>query len=517
MMSLAEYRRTAARLADFLPWAALVAPGVVLNKDGSFQRTARFRGPDLDSAVAAELVAVASRINNAFRRLGSGWSIFVEAQRHEAASYPESQFPNAGSGLLDAERKADFDEEGVHFVSSYFLTFLFLPPPEDATRAEGWLYEGRDQAGADPGEIVRAFVDRTERVLSLLDGFMPECHWLDDGQTLTYLHSTISTKRHPVRVPETPIYLDALLADEPLAGGLEPRLGDKHLRVLTIVGFPTATTPGLLDDLNKLAFPYRWSTRAILLDKVDAVRLLTRIRRQWFAKRKSIASILKEVMTNEASALLDTDAANKAADADTALQELGADMAGMAYVTATVAIWDSDSRVADEKLRLVEKIIQGRDFTAIVETVNAVDAWLGSLPGHAYANVRQPPISTLNLAHMIPPLCRVGGAGTGRASGQSSLALRQDRRLDPVPVGSSCRRRRSHAGRRPDRRRQVGAAGVDGAAILPLPQRSGLRLRLRRLDPRGDARHGRRLARSRGSSHRRHGRFRFAAAARPRS
>jgi type IV secretion system protein VirB4 len=36
------------------------------------------------------------------------------------------------------------------------------------------------------------------------------------------------------------------------------------------------------------------------------------------------------------------------------------------------------------------------------ETINAVDAWLGSLPGHVYANVRQPPISTLNLAHMIP-------------------------------------------------------------------------------------------------------------------
>jgi hypothetical protein len=60
----------------------------VLNKDGSFQRTARFRGPDLDSAVPAELVAVAGRLNNAFRRLGSGWAIFVEAQRHAAATYP---------------------------------------------------------------------------------------------------------------------------------------------------------------------------------------------------------------------------------------------------------------------------------------------------------------------------------------------------------------------------------------------------------------------------------------------
>ena len=402
MMNLREYRRAAARLADFLPWAALVGPGVIVNKDGSFQRTARFRGPDLDSAVAAELVAVAGRINNAFRRLGSGWSIFVEAQRSEAATYPDSPFPDAASGLVEEERKADFEEAGIHFVSDYFLTILYLPPAEDAARAETWLYEGREQTGVDPHEVMRGFIDRTDRVLALLDGFMPECGWLDDTETLTYLHSTVSTKRHRVRVPETPVYLDALLADQPLTGGLEPRLGSEHLRVLTIIGFPTATTPGLLDDLNRLAFPYRWSTRAILLDKTDATKLLTKIRRQWFAKRKSIAAILKEVLTNEASALVDTDASNKAADADLALQELGADVAGMAYVTATIVVWDADPRLADEKLRLVEKVIQGRDFTAMVETVNAVDAWLGSLPGHAYANVRQPPISTLNLAHMIP-------------------------------------------------------------------------------------------------------------------
>ncbi|HBO2075841.1 TPA: conjugal transfer protein TrbE [Pseudomonas aeruginosa] len=402
MMNLAEYRQTTTRLADYLPWVALVAEGVVLNKDGSFQRTARFRGPDLDSAVAAELVAVAGRLNNAFRRLGSGWAIFVESQRHEASIYPANLFPDAASALLDAERKADFEEAGVHFVSDYFLTITYLPPAEEAARTEAWLYEGRERGGLDPQGVLNTFVDRTDRVLALLDGFMPECAWLDSAETLTYLHSAVSTKRHRVRVPETPIYLDALLADQPLTGGLEPRLGTAHLRILTVVGFPTATTPGILDDLNRLAFPYRWSTRAILLDKTDATKLLTKIRRQWFSKRKSIAAILKEVMTNEASALVDTDAANKAADADLALQELGADYAGQAYVTATVTVWDDDPRTADEKLRLVEKIIQGRDFTCMAETINAVDAWLGSLPGHVYANVRQPPISTLNLAHIIP-------------------------------------------------------------------------------------------------------------------
>jgi type IV secretion system protein TrbE len=50
MLALLEYRNRADRLADHLPWAALVADGVILNKDGSFQRTLKFRGPDLESA-----------------------------------------------------------------------------------------------------------------------------------------------------------------------------------------------------------------------------------------------------------------------------------------------------------------------------------------------------------------------------------------------------------------------------------------------------------------------------------
>src|ERR1700730_5293558 len=403
MMNLAEYRKKPQSLADFLPWAALVASGVVLNKDGSLQRTARFRGPDLDSATPAELVGTSARLNNALRRLYFGWAIFVEASRDAAQNYPLSDFPDPVSALVDAERRAQFEEQGAHFESAYYLTFVFLPPAEEAARAEAFLYEGRSrEGGMNPHEVLKGFIDRTDRVLQLVEGFVPEATWLSDTDTLTYLHSCISTRRHRVRVPEVPMYLDALLVDEPLIGGRAPRLGHAHLRTLTVMGFPSVTHPGILDELNRLAFPYRWSTRAIALDKTDATLVLTRIRRQWFAKRKSLAAILKEVMTNESSALLDTDAHNKALDADAALQELGSDLIGQAYVTATVTVWDEDARAAEEKLRLAEKVIQGRDFTCIAETINAVEAWLGSLPGHGYANVRRPPVRTLNLAHMMP-------------------------------------------------------------------------------------------------------------------
>ena len=421
MMNLSEYRSKSARLADFLPWVCLVAEGVVLNKDGSFQRTARFRGPDLDSATPAELVAVTSRLNSTLRRLGSGWAVFVEAQRVPAISYPVSEFPDPVSELVDVERREQFREEGAHFESFYYLTLLWMPPAEEAARAEAWLYEGRSKAGVDPKELLAGFIDRTGRVLHLVEGFMPEAEWLNDGETLTYLHSCISTKTQRVRVPETPAYLDALLADEALVGGLEPRLGEHHLRTLTITGFPSVTFPGLLDELNRQAFGYRWSSRAIMLDKTDATRLLTKIRRQWFAKRKSVAAILKEVMTNEASVLTDSDASNKAADADMALQELGADEAGIAYVTATITVWDRDPALAAEKLRLVEKIIQSRDFTCMIEGVNALEAWFGSLPGQVYANVRQPPISTLNLAHLVPLSAVWAGAERDEHFGDAPL------------------------------------------------------------------------------------------------
>src|SRR5204863_8397596 len=154
---------------------------------------------DLDSAVPSELVAVAGRLNNALRRLASGWAVFVEAQRHSAGAYPPDTFPDVASALVDAERRAQFEEAGAHHESSYFLTFLYLPPAEGVARAEQLLYErGNRTVSTDAREVLRGFVDRTNRVLELIEGFMPECSWLDDQGTLTYLPATIPTKRERV-------------------------------------------------------------------------------------------------------------------------------------------------------------------------------------------------------------------------------------------------------------------------------------------------------------------------------
>ena len=348
MLNLAEYRQRPALLADWLPWAGLIAPGVVLNKDGSFQRTARFRGPDLDSATQGELIATSARLNNALRRLGSGWALFIEAERRPAADYPHSDFPEPLSWLVDEERRAAFEESGHHYESAYHLTLAYLPPEESRARAAKMLYENAPGDGVDWRGRLSAFVAETDRVFDLLDGVMPEIAWLDDSQTLTYLHATVSTRRYRIGVPEVPFHLDALLADSELVGGLAPTLGDQHLRVVSVRGFPTSTWPGLLDDLNRLGFGYRWSTRFVCMDKAEAEKELGRLRRQWFAKRKNVVALLRETIFQQESPLVDTDASNKASDADAALQELGSDQVAFGYLTATVTVMDTDAAAADE-------------------------------------------------------------------------------------------------------------------------------------------------------------------------
>lgn len=415
MLNLREYADTQTLLADYLPWACIVAPGVVLNKDASFQTTFKYRGPDLESSTQEELVSIMARVNNVLRRFGTGWAIFFEAQRGEVHDYPASKFPDPVSWLIDEERALQAEESGTRFESNYYLTLLWLPPADTTGKAEEALITRAETSEAQSWRTrLETFQQHSVRVFDLLATCLANIRPLDDDETLTYLHSTISTKRHQVVTPELPVFLDAVIADEPFTGGLEPKIGEAHLRTLTILGFPASTLPGILDEMNRQGFSYRWATRFIAMDKAEAEKVLSKKRRHWFAKRKSIGMVLRETMFNEQAALVDNDADNKAADADTALQELGSDLVSYGYVTTTITVADTDLRAVEENIRIAERIINGRGFTAIKESLNAVDAWLGSLPGHPYANVRQPILHTLNLAHMVPLSAVWAGEYTNR-------------------------------------------------------------------------------------------------------
>ena len=148
MLNLTEYAKKPKLLADYLPWGFLVGPGIVLNKDGSFLRLAKYRGPDLESATEAELIGVTARINNVLKRFGSGWALFFEARRAQASHYPMSNFPDPVSLLVDEERRKSFEADQSHYESFYTLSFCWLPPADTQDKAGAYLIErGNDERG----------------------------------------------------------------------------------------------------------------------------------------------------------------------------------------------------------------------------------------------------------------------------------------------------------------------------------------------------------------------------------
>jgi len=405
MMDLRPYRSSEARLADWLPWAGLVADGVVVNKDGAFQRTLIFRGPDLDSSTLSELMGASHRLDNALKRFGSGWCLHVEARRAPTDDYPQSSWPDALSWLINEERAQDFAAAGGRFESKYYLTLSWLPPSEAAGRFESALFEGAASQAAlaiDYKACLQSFIDETEAFKTLLDLVMIDVAFLSNAETLTYLHSCVSDRAHAVAVPSTPFHIDDLIADSALIGGLAPKLGDNFLKVLSVRAYVSETEPGLLDALNRLGIPYRWVTRVMPLDREQGRQEIEKIRKRWFSKRKGILTLLREALYREEATLLDNDATAQAEDADLALQQVNGEAAGAAYVTLTISVADESEARAFERIRQIRQVADGMGFVTALETINAVEAWLGSLPGQPYADLRRPILLTPSLAHLLP-------------------------------------------------------------------------------------------------------------------
>jgi len=423
MRFLHEFRRRPQQLADHLPWAALVAPGVVLNKDGAFTCALAFRGPDLESSTGAELMAVRARLNNALKRLGRGWCLHVEARRRRADPYPTSRFPADAALLVDAERRMLFETDEPAFETDFRASLTWLPPADETRALERWLFDGLARRGGDWRGALRRFHHEADAVLDLLADALPTAERLDDEALLSWMHDCVSPR--PVRVAPlaTPMFLDAWLADAPLAGGTEPRLGEHWLKVVSVRGLPAASRPGLLDALGALAFELRWTTRWIGLDKADAELELMRLRKRWFAKRKGLGVLLREAVTGEETPLTDTDAVAKAGECDEALQALGAESCAFGYLTLTVSILDADPAAAAAKARAVEAALNAQGLVARIEDLNAVEAWLGGLPGEAYADVRRPLVSSLNLADLLPASAAWAGPPRDAALGGPPLAV----------------------------------------------------------------------------------------------
>ncbi|WP_295392428.1 VirB4 family type IV secretion/conjugal transfer ATPase [uncultured Thiodictyon sp.] len=413
---LKHHRSSQAGVADLLNYAAIVKDGVVVCKNGAFLAAWLYRGEDNASATDDQRNQVSVRINQALASLGSGWMIHVDAVRHRATAYPAPErcaFPDRISAAIDEERRRLFEHLGVMFEGHFVLAVTYFPPLLAQAKFQELMFD--DDA---------AVTDDKSRTQALIRTFDHDCQSLEDrlssavhltrlrgqrqrtasGATVTHdallawLHFCITGQRHPIQLPNAPIYLDALLGGQELFGGVVPKIGHHFIQVVAIEGFPLESTPGMLTVLGELPCEYRWSSRLILMDTHEAVAHLEKYRKKWKQKVRGFTS----QVFNTNSGSVDQDALNMVAEAEASISEVNTGWVAQGYYTSVVVLMGEHREQVEQSARVVEKAVNRLGFAARIETINTMDAYLGSLSGHGVENIRRPLLNTLNMADLLP-------------------------------------------------------------------------------------------------------------------
>ena len=415
-LKLKKHRSKDAGLADLLNYAAVVDDGVIVGKNGSFMAAWLYKGDDNASSTDEQREMVSFRINQALAGLGSGWMVHVDAVRRPAPNYSErgvSAFTDPVSAAIDEERRRLFEGLGTMYEGHFVFSVTWFPPVLAQRKFVELMFD--DDAVAP---------DHTARTVGLIEQFKREIRSLEsrlssavkltrlqghkiateEGREVTHddflswLQFCVTGNYHPVQLPSNPMYLDAVIGGQELWGGVVPKIGRKFIQVVSLEGFPLESTPGLLSALAELPSEYRWSSRFIFMDQHESLKHLDKFRKKW---KQKIRGFFDQVFnTNTGS--VNQDAATMVADAEAAIAEVNSGLVAAGYFTSVVVLMDEDRERLAASALSVEKAINRLAFAARIETINTMDAYLGSLPGHGVENVRRPLINTMNLADLLP-------------------------------------------------------------------------------------------------------------------
>ncbi len=357
-MFLSDFKTQAEGVPDLLMYASVIDDGVILLQDGAMMATWKYRGPDLASATFEEMSNISARLNKILL-LGSDWMIHVDAIRSYSQDYPDSNFPDPITRMIDMERRQQFTLEGSHFESEYFLSLTYLPPMQKEEKLKGFLFEGetvKRNVATRALDYFKSKVSQFDDILTSLFqarrlGAVEEKDELGNtlrfNEQLRYIRRTLGGDDYRFAEPEIPIDLQEIIPTEGFWAGVAPRYGKKWIRIIAIDGFPAKSIPGVLAVLDAMPFEYRWSTRALTLDPEVAKSLLEKTHKKWRGKTRGFLDQLLN-RPEGTGGTKDHFAVKMAADSEAAMSVASEAAVHFALYTSNIIIMHEDQARLDE-------------------------------------------------------------------------------------------------------------------------------------------------------------------------
>ncbi len=402
------------QFTTYIPWSyyvvvplridaeTVIESVVVVQKNGSIQMTYAFRGQDIESYSYEYVAVIFEYFNSQIKRLGDGWMVSVEAQRFVMSDYPASDFDNVTGLIVDRERMEDFQNSGEHFDSCYYLNFVYKPEAEIKKKIANIFYKSPVQEIQIEKEI-KSFCKTIEQITNVLSSRLV-IRPLDRYETVEYLHSTVSMKRHHFILPDDHsfLFLDKFISDQSLEVGLTLRLGEYYIPIIEINDFPNATYPAILNELNKLEIEYRWVSRYFPLSKKAAIDELVKYQQQAAGSKTSSKQLASEFALGIKDNLENKSGAIAQNEAEEAQAEIGGDVNGAGYYNSCVMVWDKNYQDAIAKANQIIKVVETCRFSCRMEEIGSFDAFLGMVAGNTTADIRRPMVTSANYTHTLP-------------------------------------------------------------------------------------------------------------------
>lgn len=399
-----EFKKRA-KVSDEISWLVLKENGIVLNKNGSYQKTFKYRGFDLISYTEEQIKNLIERSNNLMKRIDENWTIHIEVRRKKADKYIESNFKTLAGRIIEEERKEHFiGQNAEYYINEYYVTLTYLVPRDIENKMSEFFIEKKLEE-IIPDTSLEDFIKSFNRFFNLFKEIFLEARELTPEETITYLHSCVSEKETKVNMPVVPFALANYLCDTPLLRNLtDLKLGNTYIKAISIIGLPNFTEPCLLDELNNLPFEYRWVTRFIFLSKQQALKKMERAYRSTLQGKLSFFTrVFNELSGRDPEAgKINLDAVRRANEIDAQMTLTQGDYLTQGLYNSTIFLSSKNKIELDKKVEYLEKVLENKGFIIINETVNCKEAWFGSLPGNIFSNQREPVLNTLQFIHLFP-------------------------------------------------------------------------------------------------------------------
>lgn len=414
--SLRQARNPRKGFSDELVYAVLIKPGIVLNKDGALMAGWVLRGEDAASRTSGELARRVAFLNAGFVQRDVGWMFHYDKIRVPAPPPEIPRYARTATETVMAEARAEAATRfGARFATRDVLVATYLPATDTSNRLRRLIVEGDDRPAIDVDAVLQTFETGLAEFEDVVGNCMAEMRRLGSremsegfaggivsDELLEHLNACVNGDDCPIAVPALPVHLDGLIASQDFYGGFKPRIGDKHVRVVTIAKFPQESYPTILDRVAALPIPHRFSTRIILEDAHAMQQRLNDTFNDWFGKRLSMAGKLVTGVGPQMSVRVNRDADRMADDTEEALAALSEGLVKFVWWSGSIVLMDERVERVDEWAREIRKTLMKAGFPSRIEEWNAVDALLGTYPGDGYRNVRKYNMHTLNVADLLP-------------------------------------------------------------------------------------------------------------------